>query len=553
MGIVSATDMEILDAAANSKQEVYETQRMPCYTAGRDNLARAFHDQGLECITGSAMPEEVGNIVESSLSHESQESPCLSEQANFVGTVQDQVDATVNVQVPADVDACDKQMDILSLSADESSDKDFKFPGKGAQNRGTRLTEEPNVNISCSTDGNRGDQISVALPPRKQKGWSNPASPEPEFMMEASSWPTLAEARHAKPSQVSSSIPKREETSLTSPLHSVPSSQENVREHTVEISKHTQANRPVPGPKFRSTQKKGGFPKPIFMATENMPVSPVPGHVPNPSMVVPDQPTKGTGFMGMNNFYLPSQQAAFHSAFHYPRADVLPPIPYNPTALSSHGQPGWQHNGRGYNDVSFRYAGFMPQYGPQMYPQYMQPVGPPYVNTNVTQYSYPSYQGDMSSTVGFPAHGFSFGRLYDGPSQTPSGPAVRSSLDTSSLQHKLRKQIEYYFSVENLCHDTYLTSRMDDEGFVPISLIASFPRVKKLTLDTSLILEAMKKSTLVEVKNGKIRANDWRRWKPILSGTSDIQAIQKGNLLGSLSYIDSGNLVDREVGSAEAF
>ena len=37
------------------------------------------------------------------------------------------------------------------------------------------------------------------------------------------------------------------------------------------------------------------------------------------------------------------------------------------------------------------------------------------------------------------------------------------------------------FSVDNLCRDIYLRSNMDDQGFVPVSIIAKFNRVRSLS------------------------------------------------------------------------
>ena len=48
----------------------------------------------------------------------------------------------------------------------------------------------------------------------------------------------------------------------------------------------------------------------------------------------------------------------------------------------------------------------------------------------------------------------------------------------------VRKQIEYYFSAENLVKDTFLRRSMDNDGFIPITVLAGFPRVqvKRYTL-----------------------------------------------------------------------
>lgn len=48
---------------------------------------------------------------------------------------------------------------------------------------------------------------------------------------------------------------------------------------------------------------------------------------------------------------------------------------------------------------------------------------------------------------------------------------------------------EYYFSDDNLQKDFFLRNQMDEEGFVPISVIAGFNRLQALTQDTDLIKE----------------------------------------------------------------
>lgn len=48
---------------------------------------------------------------------------------------------------------------------------------------------------------------------------------------------------------------------------------------------------------------------------------------------------------------------------------------------------------------------------------------------------------------------------------------------------------EYYFSLDNLERDFFLRRKMDQEGFLPVALVASFHRVQALTTDVNLILE----------------------------------------------------------------
>ncbi|CAL5324239.1 unnamed protein product [Camellia sinensis] len=81
------------------------------------------------------------------------------------------------------------------------------------------------------------------------------------------------------------------------------------------------------------------------------------------------------------------------------------------------------------------------------------------------------------------------------------------------LPSKIVMQIEYYFSNENLIKDTFLRQNMDDQGWVPINLIAGFKKVMILTDNTQFILDAVRASSLVEVKDDKVRRrNDWYRW-----------------------------------------
>ncbi|XP_077333016.1 la-related protein 1B [Lithobates pipiens] len=86
-------------------------------------------------------------------------------------------------------------------------------------------------------------------------------------------------------------------------------------------------------------------------------------------------------------------------------------------------------------------------------------------------------------------------------------------LDGKLLKEYLKRQIEYYFSLENLERDFYLRRKMDAQGFLPLSLIAGFRRVQSLTTDVSKICEALKGSTEVELVDQKIRKKvDPEKW-----------------------------------------
>lgn len=64
---------------------------------------------------------------------------------------------------------------------------------------------------------------------------------------------------------------------------------------------------------------------------------------------------------------------------------------------------------------------------------------------------------------------------------------------------------EYYFSDENLAKDVYLRRNMDQDGFVPIEVIANFRRIQNMTTDLDLILSAVQMSNKLIVKEDKKR------------------------------------------------
>ncbi|EOY27718.1 Translation initiation factor eIF-2B subunit delta, putative isoform 2 [Theobroma cacao] len=74
---------------------------------------------------------------------------------------------------------------------------------------------------------------------------------------------------------------------------------------------------------------------------------------------------------------------------------------------------------------------------------------------------------------------------------------------TEDLKNKIIKQVEYYFSDVNLPTDKYMMSliKKNKDGFVPISVIASFRKMKKLTRNYPSIITALKESSLLVVSS----------------------------------------------------
>uniref|UniRef100_A0A673AR51 La-related protein 7 n=1 Tax=Sphaeramia orbicularis TaxID=375764 RepID=A0A673AR51_9TELE len=77
------------------------------------------------------------------------------------------------------------------------------------------------------------------------------------------------------------------------------------------------------------------------------------------------------------------------------------------------------------------------------------------------------------------------------------------------LMGDVKKQVEFWFGDVNLHKDRFLKKLIDesDDGYVDLSVLASFNRMKTLTTDTKLIARALKNSSVVEVnlKGTKVR------------------------------------------------
>ncbi|KAI1283742.1 La-related protein 1 [Halotydeus destructor] len=86
---------------------------------------------------------------------------------------------------------------------------------------------------------------------------------------------------------------------------------------------------------------------------------------------------------------------------------------------------------------------------------------------------------------------------------SPVGFVTTQPFDT---QEAIRRQIEYYFSEANLQKDIYMRRKMDDDGYVPLSVIATFHRLQSITQDLKLIIEALDSSSDVELSEDKIKA-----------------------------------------------
>ncbi|KAJ7599327.1 hypothetical protein C8J56DRAFT_849427 [Mycena floridula] len=98
------------------------------------------------------------------------------------------------------------------------------------------------------------------------------------------------------------------------------------------------------------------------------------------------------------------------------------------------------------------------------------------------------------------------------PSQAaPPVPMPLSSISfpLDATRFYLLGQLEYYLSPQNMAQDIFLRRRMDSKGWIPIELIASFNRVKRLAADVQLVHDVLALSSVVQVQDQWVRMIGW--------------------------------------------
>ncbi|CAL1608435.1 unnamed protein product [Knipowitschia caucasica] len=119
---------------------------------------------------------------------------------------------------------------------------------------------------------------------------------------------------------------------------------------------------------------------------------------------------------------------------------------------------------------------------------------------------------------------------------------TEKTLSEENLRESLKKQLEFYFSRENLSKDLYLISQMDSDQFVPIWTVACLEDIKSLTSDVQLIVDVLKTSPLVQVDESgeKVRPNYSRciiilREVPDATPVEEVEALFNNNCPKALS------------------
>ena len=118
------------------------------------------------------------------------------------------------------------------------------------------------------------------------------------------------------------------------------------------------------------------------------------------------------------------------------------------------------------------------------------------------------------------------------PQQVGGRGAISAGPAKEQILAAVRQQVEYYFSVENLCKDLFLRQRMDAEGWIPLPVIAGFNRIRMMTPEPAVVLEAIQGSAVVEVEavggadGHRLRKmSDWQSWVMSASERSGMAAM----------------------------
>ncbi|GAB2285150.1 hypothetical protein Dimus_019604 [Dionaea muscipula] len=339
-------------------------------------------------------------------------------------------------------------------------------------------------------------------------------------VMGAESWPALADAQRPKNSEVTMKPPlaAANEAKLTSP-----SASPNPQGSAGFEKKHGSGSMNSFHKHGQSHHHKGGFKRipiggPPFPAPPPLRI-PAPGHAPYrvfPLMIPPPVPITGYG-------YLPFPPP-FSAANNFAKSEPDIPIrAFIPPGRSIH--PGRNIPSRGDSNVhgsdfSNRRC-VIPEAGTCLYPawHHQRAIGQRH---NILMQQSMGMRPYMRPPLFRPPPAFGPGTMFYLPATHPA--SVRAPFPSLFVPHPMNtlplpmlppemlalrdnivKQIEYYFSDKNLKTDHYLISLMDDKGWVPVSAIAEFNRVKKMSTNILFILDALRSSELVEVQGDKVR------------------------------------------------
>ncbi|KAL4366364.1 hypothetical protein GQ457_05G012140 [Hibiscus cannabinus] len=409
----------------------------------------------------------------------------------------------------------------------------------------TALTEPP-VAIVDEEEGIESEDAGPNGNAGKKPAWNKPSNDDAKVgaVMGTNKWPALSESAKVS-TKTSSDSPRASDGSSASPSV-VPVSQGNgtaisspTSQKPVSNNANTNSNR-TPNHVTPARQKSmkrtnnisasnGGLSQPPPPPQDPLVQSPV--NSPSARDHVQRSGFVSQSHTGGNDHPHPRNSYRHRNGGPHPRGDGSHHQNFGGRRNQDHGNHEW--NGRNFNG---RDGHVQPRVAPRVM---RHPPPPPVPNTvpfightPMQPFGTPMGYPDMASLYMVPAappdslRGLSF----VAPMPQVFFPAPEPH--ENQLHASIVNQIDYYFSNENLIKDTYLRQNMDEQGWVPIKLIAGFKKVSLLTDNIQLIMDALQSSTVVEVQGDKVRKrNDWMRWImppsvqfPIISGQTTLVA-----------------------------
>lgn len=207
----------------------------------------------------------------------------------------------------------------------------------------------------------------------------------------------------------------------------------------------------------------------------------------------------------------------------------------DPLALSPSQEP-WRPmprrgrgRGRGRGGGHYAYADYHSRYGTS-YEEQQQAWASAYGEYPTAYQGYPPFPmaADPALYRQQPMYGYPPAAPFPPPSpaQESTTPAEYASQTNKESEDgptlRLLNQIEFYFSHRNLQGDFFLRQCMDREGWVPVSTVASFNRVRSLTTDLTLVLDTLMYSTVLAVDSEHRRVRKAVGWEPyVLAGAAE--------------------------------
>ncbi|KAF7719315.1 HTH La-type RNA-binding domain-containing protein [Penicillium ucsense] len=133
--------------------------------------------------------------------------------------------------------------------------------------------------------------------------------------------------------------------------------------------------------------------------------------------------------------------------------------------------------------------------------------------------SLPASGGMYNPVYTYPAE---INTMYPSYSNVAPGPMsavpYQQYMEPFAFMNMLSMQLEYYFSVDNMCKDMFLRRHMDSQGFVPLAVVAGFKRMRTLTEDFEMLRHVSRGLRNVEYQMGedgvdRLRPREkWAQW-----------------------------------------